>query len=236
MVPPAVIPPNLLARPSALYNASYAVARVAIAVMRTATHLVGRASADVIAPVALGFTSLGSAVVFFVLLHALAPASLNPLREPMSDYALADGVGWMFPVGVGFIALGGAGATLSLARAGLLGTGLLRSAMTVIVVSAVATAVFPTDEGFPLSLTAEVHRYAAVTLFVTVPIAAGLAATARGHDVWLIATTLVATGLLVVFLLSHLRVMPQAMQDLRGLFQRVLIVVDLAVLGRLCLA
>ncbi|WP_034268643.1 DUF998 domain-containing protein [Haloechinothrix halophila] len=204
--------------------------------MRTGTHLLGRASGDVVAPAVLGFTGLGCAAVFFVVLHALAPASLNPLREPMSDYALADGVGWMFPVGVGFIAIGGAGATLGLARSGLLGTGWLRWAMTVIVTSAIGTAVFPTDEDFPLSLTAEIHRYAAITLFVAVPVAAMLAATAHGHDAWLLATGLVATGLLVVFLLSHLAVMPQALQDLRGLFQRVLVVVDLAILGRFCRA
>ncbi|GAA5120328.1 hypothetical protein GCM10025762_39390 [Haloechinothrix salitolerans] len=204
--------------------------------MRAGTHLVGRASVDVVAPVALGFTGLGCAAAFFVVLHALAPASLNPLREPMSDYALADGVGWMFPVAVGLIAIGGAGATLGLARTGLLGTGWLRWTMTVIVISAIGTAVFPTDEDFPLSLTAEIHRYAAVTLFIAVPIAAVLAATTRGHDAWLLAIGLVATGLLVVFLLSHLAVMPQAMQDLRGLFQRLLVVVDLAILGRLCQA
>ncbi len=232
----AVIPSQLLARPPAIYNASYAIARVAITGVRAGTHLVGRTSADVVGPVALGFTGLGFAAVFFVVLHVLAPASLNPLREPMSDYALADGVGWMFPVAVGFIAIGGAGATLGLARAGWLGTGWLRWTMTVIVISAIGTAVFPTDEEFPLSLTAEIHRYAAVTLFVAVPIAAMLAATARGHDAWLLVTGLVATGLLVVFLLSHLAVMPQAMQDLRGLFQRVLVVVELAILGRLCQA
>ncbi len=204
--------------------------------MRAGTHVFGRASAEVVAPVALGFTGLGFAAVFFVVLHVLAPTSLNPMREPMSDYALANGVGWMFPVAAGFVAVGGAGATLGLARAGLLGTGWLRWTMTVIVISAIGTAVFPTDEDFPLSLTAEIHRYAAVTLFVAVPIAAVLAATARGADAWLLATGLVATGLLVVFLLSHLAVMPQAMQDLRGLFQRVLVVVDLAILGRLCQA
>ncbi|MPY97516.1 MAG: DUF998 domain-containing protein [Actinophytocola sp.] len=234
VVPHVALTPKLLARPPAIYNAAYAIARVAITAARAGTHVVGRASADVVAPVALGFTGLGFAAVFFVVLHALAPASLNPLREPMSDYALADSVGWMFPVAVGFIAVGGAGATFGLARAGLLGTGWLRWAMTVIVISAIGTAVFPTDEGLPLSLTAEIHRYAAVTLFVAVPIAAMLAATARGHDAWLLATGLVATGLLVAFLLSHLAVMPQAMQDLRGLFQRVLVVVDLAILGRLC--
>ncbi len=232
----AVIPTQLLARPPAVYNASHTIARVAITAARAGAHLFGRTSADVVAPVVLGFTGLGCAAVFFVVLHALAPASLNPLREPMSDYALVDGVGWMFPVAVGLIAVGGAGATLGLARAGLLGTGWLRWAMTVIVISAIGTAVFPTDEAFPLSLTAEIHRYAAVTLFVAVPIAAMLAATARGHDAWLLATGLVATGLLVAFLLSHLAVMPETMQDLRGLFQRVLVVVDLAILGRICLA
>lgn len=202
----------------------------------SALHDIARVVVRRVPPTALGYVGLGCAALSFLALHVFAPATLDPLRQPMSDYGLADRVGWLFVVGVGFIAVGGFGAMHGLARAGLLGNGLLRLSMIVIVVSAVVTAVFPTDESFPLSLTAEIHRYAAITLFIAVPVAAGAAVAAPGRDGWLLGTTLLVTGVLTVFLLSHLSVMPQDMQDLRGLFQRVLVVLDLAVLGRLCAA
>lgn len=188
----------------------------------------------------LGGAGLVLSAAFMVGLHWSAPAQLSLMSSPMSDYALADGVGWMFGVSVVGIAAGGFGATLGLARAGLLSTALLRLAMGLTVVSALVTAVFPTDEALPLSLTGQVHRYGAITMLCCVPIAgmlvaAALPATTR-RRAWLQASSSAAACLLVLFLLSHLSTMPAEFGDLRGLLQRLTVMAELLILAQLCVA
>lgn len=189
----------------------------------------------------IGYIGLGVAAVLMLALHYFAPAGLDPLSAPMSDYALAEGVGWMFGASVAAFAIAGLGATIALARAGLLNTPLARSAMWLTVASAAVTAAFPTDEQLPLSTTGEIHRYGAITLFSCVPVVGlligqrlSIADDLRPYRTWLLASSTVAVALLVVFLLSHLAVMPESVQDLRGLFQRLLMVVELAVLALIC--
>lgn len=189
----------------------------------------------------VGYAGLGVSAVLLLALHIFAPARLDPLSAPLSDYALAEGVGWMFGAGVAAIAIAGLGATIALARAGLLATPLARSAMWLTVASAAVTAAFPTDEELPLSMSGEIHRYGAITLFSCVPVVGMLigrrlsaAADLRPYRTRLLATAAIAAALLVLFLLSHLAVMPESLQDLRGLFQRLLVVVELAVLALIC--
>lgn len=193
---------------------------------------------DTVSAAVLGGAGLALSAAFMVGLHWSAPARLSLLSSPMSDYALADGVGWMFGVSVVGIAAGGFGATLALARAGLLSTALLRLAMGLTVISALVTAAFPTDEALPLSLTGQIHRYGAITMLCCVPIAGMLVAVAlpaiARRRAWLQASSSTAACLMVLFLLSHLATMPAEFGDLRGLLQRLTVMAELVVLAQLC--
>jgi hypothetical protein len=191
------------------------------------------------ASVVMGFSGLAIAVVFMTSLQLFAP-QLNPIRTVMSDYALVEGVGWKLAASVTGVAVASIGAALGLANAGFLPTRLLRLTMVMTVTSALVAAAFATDEEFPLSLSGEIHRYGAITLFICVPIA-GMLIAARltdrpglaGRRKWLLSSAWLAAGLLVVFLLSHLAVAPQILQDVRGLLQRLMMLAELVVLAQL---
>lgn len=188
----------------------------------------------------LGYAGLAVALVFMSTLHWVAPDEVDPVRTVMSNYALVDGVGWKLGVSLAGGAVAAAGATLGLVSRGLLSTPLVRVAMGLTVISALVAGAFTTDEEFPLSLSGEIHRFAAVTLFVCVPIAGMLVAgrltnhpELAGYRGRLLLSAWLAAGLATVFLLSHLAVAPEGLRDLRGLFQRLMMIAELLVLAQL---
>jgi hypothetical protein len=195
---------------------------------------VARASAACV----LGFAGLSLAVAFMIGLHWFAP--FDPLTSVMSDYALADGVGWLFGASVMGIAVAAICLTIGLSAAGVLSGFVARLTTWVMAVSAVVTAAFPTDKELPLSLTAELHRYGAITLFICVPIAGILVARRltgvaelAGFRLALLGASATTVVLLTLFLVSHLEAAPAALQHVQGLAQRLMMLAELTVLAQL---
>jgi hypothetical protein len=187
-------------------------------------------------------------VVTALVLHVTQAAAVDPVRQVISDYALSAGAGGFavcvltLAAGTGFLLAGLARAGLPVTRpvvalAGCWGAGLTLCAF------------FPTTPtGAPMTLSAEVHRYAGLVLFVSLPAAAGLLARgAANHPVHhglaarLQRNTDWAWAALTVFLLSQLPVLlaPSHGFDgplFQGLAERLVLVVYLVLLGEPALA
>jgi hypothetical protein len=205
-------------------------------------HGTGRAWA------AAAIVCFGLSVATALVLHVTQAAGVDPVRQVISDYALSPAAAEFafcvltLAVGTGFLlaALGRAGLPVTrpvVALAGCWGAGLTLCAF------------FPTiPTGAPMTLSAEVHRYAGLVLFVSLPAAAGLLArSAAGHPVHhtlavrLRRHTDWAWAALTVFLLSQLPVLlaPSRGFDgplFQGLAERLVFVVYLVLLGEPALA
>ncbi|MDS0134314.1 MULTISPECIES: DUF998 domain-containing protein [unclassified Amycolatopsis] len=204
----------------------------------------GPRQARVWAAAAIG--CFGLCVATALLLHVTQ--AVDPVRQVISDYALspaADGFGvcvLTLAGGTGFllVGLGKAGLPVSrpvVALAGCWGGGLTLCAF------------FPTiPTGAPMTLSAEIHRFAGLVLFLSLPAAAGLLARdAAGHPVHhtlavrLRRHTDWAWAALTVFLLSQLPVLlapPRGFDGplFQGLAERLVFVVYLVLLGEPALA
>jgi uncharacterized protein DUF998 len=191
---------------------------------------------------ALGIGGLVVSAVLTVYLNVVASGQMSVLTTTMSDYVFVSGVGWMFGASLLAMCVAGIGTAVGLARVRLFGNPLLRLAIGLAVVGLVLAAVFRTDLGESLSTSAQIHRYAAGVVFFCVPIAALLVARqlrdiaflAR-HRKSLYVSVIVTTVVLTAFLTSHLGAMPPAIQDLNGLFQRLLFAAELVLLAQLTL-
>jgi len=84
-----------------------------------------------------------------------------------------------------------------------------------------------------VTLSAQIHRYAAGVVFFCVPITAVLVARLLARRRGLYAGATVASVLLALFLTCHLGPMPDALGELSGLLQRLLFVAELVVLAQL---
>ncbi|WP_410606138.1 DUF998 domain-containing protein [Amycolatopsis sp. lyj-109] len=190
----------------------------------------------------------GLSVVTALVLHVTQAADVDPVRQVISDYALSPAAaGFAFCVltlatGTGFLVVGLARAGLPVTRpvvalAGCWGAGLTLCAF------------FPTiPTGAPMTFSAEVHRFAGLVLFVSLPAAAGLLARGaanhpahRGFAVRLRRHTRWAWAALAVFLLSQLPVLlaPSRGFDgplFQGLAERLVFVGYLVLLGEPALA
>jgi hypothetical protein len=197
---------------------------------------------------AAAIACFGLSVVTALVLHVTQAAAVDPVRQVISDYALSAGAGGFavcvltLAAGTGFLLAGLARAGLPVTRpvvalAGCWGAGLTLCAF------------FPTTPtGAPMTLSAEVHRYAGLVLFVSLPAAAGLLARgAATHPVHhglaarLQRNTDWAWAALTVFLLSQLPVLlaPSHGFDgplFQGLAERLVLVVYLVLLGEPALA
>lgn len=192
--------------------------------------------------VRLGLAGIVCSVLFMANLTVTAWDRMSVLDTTMSDYIFVPEVGWMFGAAVLCISVAGLGAMLGLGATRLLGNGVLRLALGLAVVGSVLAAVFPTDLGESLSTSAQIHRYAAGVVFFCVPIAAVLVArqlTGVGYLAKyrksLYSSVAVTSAVLALFMTSHFGVMPEALQELNGLFQRLLYVLELVLLGQLVL-
>ncbi|OLF07162.1 hypothetical protein BLA60_28540 [Actinophytocola xinjiangensis] len=192
--------------------------------------------------VRLGLAGIVCSLLFMVNLTVTAWQSMSVLDTTMSDYVFVPEVGWMFGAAVLCISVAGLGAMLGLAAIRLLGNGMLRLALGLAVAGAVLAAVFPTDLGESLSVSAQIHRYAAGVVFFCVPIAAVLVARQlrdvrylAGYRRALYGSVVLTSVVLALFMTSHFGVMPEVLQELNGLFQRVLYVLELVLLAQLVL-
>ena len=191
-------------------------------------------------PALLGFGGLTVSAVAMIALQLVASGQVDPVSSTMSNYVFVAGYGWLFPAAITGMAAGGFAVLPALARS-VLGSGtLLRLTVLLASVCCLLVALFPTNRTGPLTLSAEIHRYAAGVAFCCVPIAALLVATRlnalfpRSPRAYrLRGSALVSSLILVVFLTSHFGLMPEFMQHLRGLFQRLQFAVQLVTLAQL---
>jgi hypothetical protein len=192
--------------------------------------------------VRLGLSGIVLSALFMTQLTVTAWDRMSILNTTMSDYTFVPGVGWMFGAALLCMCVAGIGAIAGLAAIRLLGNGVLRVALGLAVLGSLLAAVFPTDLGESLSTSALIHRYAAGVVFFCVPIAAyllarsltGVGYLARDRKL-LYASVIVTSVVLTLFMTSHFGPVPDVLQELNGLFQRMLFVLELVLLGQIVL-
>ncbi len=181
---------------------------------------------------ALGYVGLALSAVFMLGVHIVGNGQIDPIGSTLSTLVFVEGYGWMF--GASVLSMAAAATGLLVAARG---HRLLAPALGVVAVCCVLVALFPTNRSGPLTVSAEIHRYAAGVAFFLVPVAALLVAVglSRGDAARraLLRGTVGAAVILLLFLTSHFGVMPEAMQDMRGVFQRTMFVLQLVVLARM---
>jgi hypothetical protein len=182
----------------------------------------------------LGVAGLVFAGLLMGGLNVVAANHMNPLNTTMSDYVFVPGAGWMFPAALLAMCVAGAGVGIGLSARGLLSGVLPKLTLGLAMLALVLAAAFETDLGDQsVTLSAQIHRYAAGVVFFCVPITAVLVARRMAGRRALYLGAAVATALLALFLTCHLGPMPDALGELSGLLQRLLFVAELAVLGQL---
>jgi hypothetical protein len=189
----------------------------------------------------------GMSVLTALVLHVVLGTEVDPVRQVISDYGLYGAVG--FAVCVLTLAAGTGCLLVGMARAGLPVTRPIVALVCCWCAGLALCAFFPTTPtGAPWTFSAEVHRYAGLMLFVSLPAAAGLLAgraanhpsfsglaeRMRRHTRW-------AWGALAAFLLSHVPVFLASSGRVdgplvHGLTERLVFVVYLVLLGELALA
>jgi hypothetical protein len=180
----------------------------------------------------LGVVGLVFAALFMGGLTIVAAGRMNPLNTTMSDYVFVEHAGWMFPAALLAMCVAGVGVAVGLSAHGLLRGVLPKLTLGLAVLGLVLAAAFPTDLGESVSVSAQIHRYAAGVVFFCVPIAGYLIAR-RVARKSLYVSVIVTSALLVLFLTCHLGPMPAAVGELSGLIQRALFVAELVVLAQL---
>lgn len=127
-------------------------------------------------PALLGAAAaLSGAFLTMIYLHAISVSELSPLSTTVSDLIFVDGMGWLFGVSTGLLALASLAVTLALARTGLPDGRLITGVLSLWCLGLIVAAVFPTDPiGDPLTLVGEIHRYAGATMYVSLPVAGWL--------------------------------------------------------------
>lgn len=149
---------------------------------------------------AFGLLAIAGCLVLVGVLHGQAGDRVDPIRLTISEYALGDH-GWMFDVGLSALAAGSALVLLALLLAGLLrwpSGGAIALAVWAVALP-VLVAFQKADWSVGPSVGGYVHRYACLTAFVALPVAA-LAAGRRWRADPLIGR--LATGLRILGLLS----------------------------------
>ena len=182
----------------------------------------------------LGVVGLVFAALLMGGLNIVAADRMNPLNTTMSDYVFVPGAGWMFPAALLAMCVAGAGVGIGLAARGLLSGVLPKLSLGLAMLALLLAAAFETDLGDQsVTLSAQIHRYAAGVVFFCVPITAVLVARRMARRRALYLGAAIATVTLALFLTCHLGPMPDALGELSGLLQRVLFVAELGVLGQL---
>ncbi len=182
----------------------------------------------------LGVVGLVFAALFMGGLTLVAAGQMNPLDTTMSDYVFVPHVGWLFPASLLAMAVAGAGVAVGLWARGLLAGVLPKLALALAMLGLLLAAAFRTDLGdASVTLSAQIHRYAAGVVFFAVPIAALLVARRLEQRKSLYVSVVVTSTLLTLFLTCHLGPMPTVLGELSGLLQRLLFVAELVLLAQL---
>ncbi|WP_037273365.1 DUF998 domain-containing protein [Kibdelosporangium aridum] len=215
-----------------------------VELIRPAPARHGNAGAWAIAAIACFGTSVFAALA----LHLVQGAEVDPVRQVISDYALSGGA-----VSFAFCVLAMAAGTgcllVGMARAGLPLTRPIVALVCCWCAGLTLCAFFPTTPtGAPLTFSAEVHRYAGLMLFISLPAAAGLFARRAANHPSLRSIadrmrrqTRWAWVSLAAFLVSQLPVLLTSSPSIdgplvQGLTERVAFVIYLVLLGELALA
>jgi hypothetical protein len=197
---------------------------------------------------AAAIACFGLSLVTALVLHVTLAGEVDPVRQVISDYALSGGSGGFavcaltMAAGTGFLLAG-------LTRAGLPVTRPVVALAAAWGAGLTLCAFFPTiPTGAPMTLSAGVHRYAGLVLFVSLPATAGLLARgAANHPVHhglaarLQRNTDWAWAALAVFLLSQLPVLLASSRGFdgplfQGLAERLVFAGYLVLLGEPALA
>lgn len=182
----------------------------------------------------LGVVGLVFAALLMGGLNLVAAGRMNPLDTTMSDYVFVPGAGWMFPASLLAMCVAGAGVGVGLWGRGLLVGVLPKLSLSLALLGLLLAAVFETDPGdASVTVSAQIHRYAAGVVFFCVPITTVLVGRRVAERRSLYVGTSVAVVLLVLFLTCHLGPMEPALGDLSGLLQRLLFCAELVLLGQL---
>lgn len=182
----------------------------------------------------LGVVGLVFAALLMGGLNVVGAPRMNPLDTTMSDYVFVPGAGWMFPASLLATALAGAGVGIGLWARGLSRGVLPKLALSLTLLGLLLAATFRTDPGdASVSVSAQIHRYAAGVVFFCVPILTVLVARRVTERKSLYVGAFVASGLLALFLSCHLGPLEPALGDLSGLWQRLLFGAELVLLGQL---
>ncbi|WP_169808715.1 DUF998 domain-containing protein [Microtetraspora niveoalba] len=146
--------------------------------------------------IVLGYAAIGAGAAGMVLLHLIS--ELNPLRDMISDYVFTPH-GWLLPASLSLLATGAAVHALRLARLERRGAMLVGGwAGCMLLVAG-----FPTDRpGLSLSMSGEIHRYAAFVAFVCMPLAGLLVARRTGSRAVRV-LSLIAIGSLLLVLVPY---------------------------------
>lgn len=182
----------------------------------------------------LGVAGLVFAALFMGGLNVVAAGYMSPLDTTMSDYVFVPRGGWLFPASLLAMLVGGVGVLIGLSARGLLRGVWPKAVLGLAMLGLLLAAVFPTDFGDrSVTLSAQIHRYAAGVVFFAVPIAVLLVARRLPRRKSLYVSVFVTTVLLTLFLTCHLGPMEAYFGHLSGLLQRLLFVAELVLLGQL---
>jgi hypothetical protein len=178
--------------------------------------------------VAGGLVAVGAGSAGMVDLHLTS--RLNPLSETISDY-LFDPNGWLLPVSLIVLAVGGAMLAVALVWAGSDGraswlVGLWSTCLLLV-------AAFPTDRpGLPLSISGQIHRYAAFVAFLSLPLAGLIVARRGGYARTVKGLSVVALAALTAVTVPYAAVaLGLNLVGLPGLTQRMVVVTEVALLA-----
>lgn len=191
-------------------------------------------------PTLVGFVGLGIASTAMLILHLVAIGQVDPVSTTLSDYVFVAGYGWLFPTAVIGVAAAGFAVLGTLRQAPVTSDPLLRGSVMLASVCCLLVAAFPTTRFAPLTLSAQIHRYAAGVAFCCVPLAAWLLATrlrdtgmSPGRVLGLHRSAVASSLLLIVVVTAQLGLLPEPIPHWSGLFQRAQLLVQLVILGQL---
>ncbi|GAA0428511.1 hypothetical protein Acor_71290 [Acrocarpospora corrugata] len=145
------------------------------------------------------------ALVMMGALHLVFPGVVDPLRGLLSDYALGEGTGALFLLGMLALAGGACAAAYQLAAVDPVRSAAARVLLVMASAGLVLSAVFPTDAAPTLdSLSGEIHRWATALVFTAIPGAGWILARQSRQPLPLVrALALSSVAVLAFFLLSH---------------------------------
>jgi len=154
------------------------VPRVATRVRPAAPRITTASELATWAPPRAGIAACFAAMLCMGYLH-LAPSHVDALSQPVSSY-ISVGGGWLFTIGV--VAMAAACLAVASVRMPLRRAGLMRAVFVIGGLAFLTAAIFPTDVGdVPMTMSAEIHRWAAGVGMGAIPVGALLLATGPGR-------------------------------------------------------